>query len=323
MNSSKEMSIIIPHAGSFQEVSRLLESILNQTADFSLEIIIVANPANRYLSNPFSNISSVTYLTSEKGANCARNIGLQASSGQIVLFLDDDCVLCSNDYLKNCRELHQKNPSVVGIGGGYLLPPKASYFDRVYNQVQRRWIQNSFLPGGFISHLFGGNSSFKGTVLRNYSFDEEIHFGGTETELQVRLYWDGKPLVYSNSLNVLHHSKIGFRDFIKKIFKQGMGGSYIDSRLRRPPRYQTLDADIAGWGITLSEIAFSAGYKFFLKHKSLTVSNVQILRSFTRECLRRVGAHLKNYLLKVHLYRGLIDLKKFSSKHRHDQRSER
>ena len=312
------LSIVIPHAGTYQDILRVLQSIADQNGNFTYEVLVVANPPEKYSENPFSKFKNLLYLTSKRGANSARNVGLRASQGEIILFLDDDCALESSQDLNRYLELHRQYPSVAGIGGGYTLPSNCSYFERIYNELQHRWIQNSFLPGGYTSHLLGGNSSFKSSTIKKYEFDETILFGGTETELQVRLYWDGHKLMYVNSLNVCHHSHLTFLGFMNKLFKQGIGAAYIQSRLQRPPRYEIIQKPKAISSEGLANIAFTAGFQFFQKSKSHSASRLKTGLYIALSAWSVAKDKMMSHWHRLQIYRGLIDSKLISLRRKHD-----
>jgi len=83
----------------------------------------------------------------ELGVNRARNLGLQAASGKIVLFVDEDCYLEDPLFLAKHWQLHAENPHLSGLGGTYALPPQATLLDKAYHLRQAKWLSDSPRPG--------------------------------------------------------------------------------------------------------------------------------------------------------------------------------
>lgn len=106
----KKLSIIIPAFNAEQTISNALERCLRLSSEFSLELIIVDDCSN---DSTFSVISSIAkndsriflYRTEKNsGPGVARNIGVDHSTGDYLMFLDAD------DYInikavENCLKL--------------------------------------------------------------------------------------------------------------------------------------------------------------------------------------------------------------------------
>lgn len=92
------ISIIIPAYNAELYISHSLESCLEQTYS-NIEIIVIndgsddntENIVNDYVSN-YSNIKLISIENS--GVSTARNIGINSSSGEYLMFLDADDILC-------------------------------------------------------------------------------------------------------------------------------------------------------------------------------------------------------------------------------------
>src|SRR5690554_53776 len=88
-----KITIIIPTYNNWDEMTRCLNAILDQTYPKSLIEIIIANnsPDSK---PPTDNISyaKVTIIeVAEPGSYAARNAALKESSGEIIAFTDSDC----------------------------------------------------------------------------------------------------------------------------------------------------------------------------------------------------------------------------------------
>ena len=91
------VSVVIPTYGRSEDLGSAIRSVVGQTYD-NIELIIVDDgsptPVEEELSLPSvsSSLSAVQSIRHDenRGANVARNTGIQASTGEYVAFLDDD-----------------------------------------------------------------------------------------------------------------------------------------------------------------------------------------------------------------------------------------
>lgn len=96
-----KVSIIIPYYNTKDYIEECLHSVLEQTYE-NLEIIIVndgsADDDTVFLEKIMPEDSRIVYIKSEKhrGVASARNIGLKASTGSFLYFLDSDDVITKN-----------------------------------------------------------------------------------------------------------------------------------------------------------------------------------------------------------------------------------
>lgn len=92
------VSIIIPTYYQDSLLDRAISSAVNQTYD-ETEVIVVDDSGEGYAREIVDKYGTVQYieLPENRGANNARNIGYEASSGDYIQFLDDD------DYLYDSK----------------------------------------------------------------------------------------------------------------------------------------------------------------------------------------------------------------------------
>lgn len=324
--SIHDFSVLIPHANSPSSLRRLLTSLEKQHCEKTFEVLVISNPPGRDDRIDFDDFSfSVRWLESARGANAARQKGVEAAQAPLLIFLDDDCWLENPRFLQRHWELHQENPDVMGFGGFYELHPPKTLWGEIYNGNQSRWLQEHRLPMNLCVHLLGGNSSYKKSVFDQLGFDTGLIFGGTETEFQVRLYQRKIPLRLSSDLAVAHDGCLPLSSLLKKAFKQGMGSAYISSLHQRPPRFlfQTEDADPESWktrlGQWLYRLSFEAGENHFKRTRRKSVGSVRLWWDFSKQLLRpasykRTPAWRQTRSLYRSVIAGLLSSKHTSAK---------
>ena len=160
--------------------------------------------------------------TGRLGVNVARNKALDKARGTIILFLDDDIVIQTDEFLQKHWDAHARLPQAVAIGGPYQLVSPRSSWEITYHQIAHEWLDQSRLDGSETTQLLGGNMSLKRELL-HLPFDENILFGGSEAALCQRLVLSGNQLHLLPELVIGHSPETTKRIFFRKAFLQGKG----------------------------------------------------------------------------------------------------
>jgi GT2 family glycosyltransferase len=117
------ISVVIPTRNRPRDVEKLLPTIAQQTR-LPDEVIIVDQSPNhathamtaKALAPSLVERSIYIHSSSIRGVSAARNVGIGRSSGDVVVFLDDD-VLLTGDCLEQLELAFEANPDYAGIGG--------------------------------------------------------------------------------------------------------------------------------------------------------------------------------------------------------------
>jgi Glycosyl transferase family 2 len=269
--NSVTLSVIIPTRGPARKCLRLMRSIQAQAFSRGLEVLVVANPpdsrigaAVAMLGAPFSYIPE-----SRLGANHARNAGLRAARGEILLFLDDDCSLPDPTFFVKHLQEHRAHPDCVAIGGPYVIGEHRGFVEKAYNHLQLTWVESGISSGGEAHFLLGGNLSLKRSMLREEKFDPALTYGGTETELLLRLKRKKMRFHYSATLKLEHGDGISWFTFLGKAFRQGWGAAYIEARNGEPLPGWTVFSEKSSQPFPFSllvstySISFTAGFRAY------------------------------------------------------------
>ena len=222
------LSIIIPTHKRPLQVQQLLNSIAEQNFPRrDLQVLLVSNLKDKILRKIIPHWEKVFFdfkymETGMKGVNKARNMGIRFARGDILYFLDDDCLLDNKDQLSNLMLEHKKES--IGIGGGYKTLEGSEGLEKFYQDNTDQWIKHSAFSKNQSEQLVGGNSSYKREVFdRGFYFDSSIVFGGSEEGFNRSLRAQGWNLLFVDKLSVLHKVKLNWFSFVRKSFKQGLG----------------------------------------------------------------------------------------------------
>lgn len=230
-----KVSIVIPTSRRSRSLESTLLSCLRQEVDreHSCEIFAVSNPPDREVEELLARLGSgpspwrLTYLSSEQlGANRARNCGLERCDGEVLYFLDDDCLLPDGRHLEQLIAHHLQEPDVAGLGGRYRSPEPCPKSCQFYNALVEVWLRSNQTPDGGCLVLPGGNASYKRRVFdEGLRFDNAIVYGGDETEFNHRLVRRGHRLKLAPALDVVHDFKGTWISMLRRAWKHGRGKS--------------------------------------------------------------------------------------------------
>lgn len=321
------ISIIIPHSNSRHRLEILLSSLEKQQFTENFEVLVVSNPPGKH-----KKISTKLYkfplhwLESPKGANHARKKGADFAKGEILLFLDDDCEVRDPNFLSKHFKYHQ-DPQLAGVGGRYAISEKNNLWGRAYHYIQNQWLNSYRIPYSYNIHLLGGNASYKSEVLRAHSFDTKIIFGGTETELQLRLYQNNLKLCLFEDLEVYHHGDLPLPEFLRKSFKQGVGAAYISSRHQRPSQFVFNEENKSpGFCLTFAHWiysrAFHAGYLYFQETLNLQCPNSVIYYRILKKVCSYSEFKKTTFARDMRALGLIIQSETLTSEHNNDQDSD-
>ena len=221
--SNHSFSIIIPTLGNDTAfmLNRTLTSIASSDIPTTLqEIVVVENGYEgraKYVCDSFKDSLPIVYLLSHnKGSSAARNLGAMNSSGDILIFFDDD-IRISIDTLTSYNRAFQALGTTCFYGGpvaidyekepdSYLvpfLPDSARGFslgneDLFIDKSEKLFLgANHAIPRKAFSITHGFDEL--GTTGRN------VGFIGEETRIQEKLILNGLKGFYISNALIWHH----------------------------------------------------------------------------------------------------------------------
>jgi glycosyltransferase involved in cell wall biosynthesis len=142
-------SVIIPCRNGERIVGEAVRSALAQTEP-PLEVIVVDDASTDGTSQAARAAGARVLRTAgRRNAGGARNAGMEASSGNVLAFLDAD-VAAPPDWLARVRDAFEKDPDVVAVGGSVRNGRPGLFGDLDLYLNHSEWI--------------GGRASFKGLI---------------------------------------------------------------------------------------------------------------------------------------------------------------
>lgn len=270
MIPNANLSIVVPTFARHNALKKLLMALNSQDLNYQdtplrLQVLVIDNfldLSNQMLIKEFShsnkNIQLEYHYTGSRGANKARNLGLSLASGEIIVFIDDDCLPSNNLYCQMVYHLHKIHQNLTGIGGPYILPEKFSLIELADHNNSQTWLlkcQKNGTP--YTSQLLGGNASYKRDhILPAMKFNENIIYGGAEFDFNLRLQMQGLKLSLNSELELIHEQNLSFFGLLRKSFKQGFGQALIERTLGK----NTVDSFTAHINYSVNEFESSVHF---------------------------------------------------------------
>lgn len=234
--SQCELSIVIPIGADYiNSVHLLLADLAKQSILGQFEVIGVLNPSGAAaLENNYASFFCI-FFSDTANVNKARNLGALNSRGKWIYYIDADCRINSKFHLRNLLfKLKEINPETI-LGGPYSfqsedLREKECTYSDAYHFIQDRWIRGGKSKEYGWCRFLGGNVVFHREVFTKFNFDPEITFGGSETDLVIRLLTSGYKGFFEPQLAVEHQHMLARRQFLWKAFMQGYGSARIQEK---------------------------------------------------------------------------------------------
>lgn len=119
------VSVVIPFAGSISNLRRLLNSLVHQKYPRTfIETIVVINSNGLDLGSIKIDYPQVCFTVElKKSAAAARNKGVALATGEIIAFVDDDCVPDNNWIAGGVQALELSGPATFIGGAVRQVPP--------------------------------------------------------------------------------------------------------------------------------------------------------------------------------------------------------
>jgi GT2 family glycosyltransferase len=173
----------------------------------------------------------------------ARNIGVERTSGDILVFIDDDAAPGTSDLIEKMVQVLVEDETVGVAGAARILPPGASWFQkriaaeipRTVNPVPESDIEtNPPLKGYGHSMITTTCCALRRSVFEEVGRFSEEAISGVDTDLFYRIRRAGYKFVMVASAFVEHPAPANLRSLWKKYFWYGLG--YGQETRRNPER---------------------------------------------------------------------------------------
>ena len=262
-----KVSVVIPTLNRCEKLRQCLTSLTCQSSkDF--EVIVVDGGSTDGTLGMLQEFQVETIRQKGRGIANAENLGIHDSKGEIIAFLDDDCIT-NPSWLSSLVKPYVASNRVGGTGGIVRIgftpatdPKKLSlfrYFDAIYSKIVLEGCHSRIgviartgaLTQNFdqgeqlveVDHVQGCNMSFSSKVLKDLGgLDED--YSGTgfrwETDLCIRARKAGYNIIFNPKAEVFHNTD--YKKFVTPQYKyyEGRNDIYFFLKNLKP-------SDAEGW----------------------------------------------------------------------------
>jgi len=235
-------SVVIPTYLRQKDLAELFESILNQTC-MPLEVIVVDDSPTDEINKLCTEYGTkfaekgvhLFYIKNdrERSAAIARNIGVENSKGDIVLFLDSDVVLEKN-FIEEVLRVFKERPDAIGVAGYItniriergLKGALRNLFGLVFRTHYRYPADRCRLleyPGTLTrviecEWLSGSASAYRRDIFKEFKFDENLKgYSYMEDVLFSHLIFKKHPKSLLMTPNARYVHKVSPKDYEENI----------------------------------------------------------------------------------------------------------
>lgn len=278
------VSILICSKARHEALESLVADLLEMETHYPFEIVVVEET---HTPIPIAGTVYVSHPVANRGIPFARNLALANATGDMLVFLDDDCLI-HGQWLDKLLEPF-KEASVVGVQGGVSVPEAT-------NAVG--WAETLLgFPGGGLRRVIEAkgnnretreistlNCAYKRRVIDKVGgFEKRLKFGGEDYTLAKQVCIWGKCLFVPQAL-VRHAARGSLRKIWPWFIRRGR--AEIDVLRTTSQKAMTpwtlLRGSIAvkAFGIILLGILFSSWLVSFLVICIFSYSGLQYARHF-------------------------------------------
>lgn len=233
-----KVSVAIVTYNRLDKLRQCLDSVLNQSFK-SMEIVLVddgsTDGTDAAIAEYCEKHSLLRYFRREHTGTPTphRNYCLEHSRGEIVFFIDDDCV-APKDWIENHMKFFNR-PEVGAVGGPQIVPNPGlvdEYLFSIYvknNTVYQEWTN----PAEGQAPITANAAFRRDVALKCGGFDARVPTG-EDVDLGLRILSAGHTIVNNPDNFVTHLKRMNYRGMLKMVFYRGSGS--IAGYLTQGPR---------------------------------------------------------------------------------------
>lgn len=218
-----KVSLVIPGRNEEAVIGACLNSVVPLMDSRELTEIIFVDDASVDGTAEVAGRYPVDYVRGEgRGPGAARNLGWRRATGDVIWFLDADCLAGPQSLPLLLRHLNQ--PGVAGAGGSFDIASRRSLLARTIHaeiMVRHRGMKDE------ADHLASGHVVFRREVLERLDGFDERFITAEDAELSYRMHQEGYQLVFDRDSRVKHHYPTHLRPYFKAQFKHAYWRTYL------------------------------------------------------------------------------------------------
>lgn len=203
-----KVSIIIPTYRRIEQALKTVDLLLKsgQASNLDVEYIVSDSTEDNSLKNGISNKfkNKVFYIkTPKRGIAAGKNYGARVTKGSILIFCDSDIEI-EEDTVEKTMNAFKRYRTAGAIGGNVIWRggPNNGKLDRPRPEDRREMIGETTYVEALYSRYI---ATYKDIFWKVGGYDEEVfNMRGEGSDLSIRYWRMGYPLVFEDSIRVHH-----------------------------------------------------------------------------------------------------------------------
>lgn len=206
------ITVVIPSYNSEATIDRCLQSLKMQSFTGRYEIILVDSSTDRTPEIVTGRHSDVTFthLKEKTDPGTARNLGASRAQGDVIAFIDSDCV-ATTEWLERISESYCSGISAVGgaVRNGNQegdLIALAGYIAEF----------REFIPGQpkrEVRHIPTCNISYRKEIFESFGGFNKEYYPQEDLVFNYRLHAAGEKIIFDPSIQVYHHHRSKWKEY--------------------------------------------------------------------------------------------------------------
>lgn len=233
-------SVIICTYNRHRLLDKCLKSVVSQKYNKqNYETVVVDDGSTDKTNEICRRYKNIRYFKQKNhGIAAARNFGVKKARGEIIVFIDDDCIATKN-WLKNLvGSFKKKKKNIAGIGGKV----KALNSHKIIGEYcEQNLFDTLVVSKNQPPYLSTCNCAFKASIIRKIgSFDPLFRRSG-DMEISWRMVFKGYDFSYEPSAIVYHLPPKNLWELMVKYFNWGRYNTIVISKHREELKKYRLD----------------------------------------------------------------------------------
>ena len=247
-NDLSMISVVIPAYNESDNIQTCIDSLKAQSLpQKNYEIIVVDNNSTDNTLELIKKLGVICTVEYRKGPAAAKNAGIRLAKGNIIAFIDGDCI-ATKDWLKNIVSGFEI--SNVGCIAGSItamendnISPLESFLIKKGHLSQAQHIENSFLPFAATA-----NAAYRKEVLDRIGLFDEGLLIGEDADLSWRMQlFTNYKVMYIPEAAVFHPYESRPKELFRQKRRHAYGSVMLYKKYRKYQQKEVKDLKQTYW----------------------------------------------------------------------------